>query len=61
MSLAVLLFPVAEGEIMDADKVDRFIHHLQNGGFVKEKEITFPHKQSWFGRLKRENWDGPSL
>lgn len=47
--------------MMNADKVDRFIHHLQNGGFVKEKEITFPHKQSWFGRLKRENWDGPSL
>ncbi|ROW00649.1 hypothetical protein VSDG_03207 [Cytospora chrysosperma] len=39
----------------------RFIQHLQAGGFVKEKEITFPHKQSWFGRLRRENWDGPSM
>ncbi|ROV92176.1 hypothetical protein VMCG_09286 [Cytospora schulzeri] len=39
----------------------RFIQHLQAGGFVKEKEITFPHKQSWFGRLRRENWDGSQL
>ncbi|KUI58299.1 hypothetical protein VP1G_05599 [Cytospora mali] len=40
---------------------ERFIQHLQAGGFVKEKEITFPHKQSWFGRLRRENWDGPRI
>lgn len=45
----------------ETNMVDRFIQHLQTGGFVREKEITFPHKQSWFGRLRRENWDGPAL
>lgn len=45
----------------EADTVARFIQHLQHGGFVGEKEISFPHKQSWFGRLRRENWEGPSL
>ncbi|KAK0649195.1 acyl-CoA N-acyltransferase [Cercophora newfieldiana] len=39
----------------------RFIQHLEFAGFTKEKEISFPHKQAWFGRLRRENWDGPSL
>ncbi|POS69677.1 aerobactin siderophore biosynthesis protein iucB [Diaporthe helianthi] len=38
-----------------------FIQHLQAGGFIKEKEVTFPHKQSWFGQLRRENWEGPTL
>ncbi|KAL2022178.1 hypothetical protein VTK56DRAFT_6007 [Thermocarpiscus australiensis] len=39
----------------------RFIQHLEYAGFTKEKEIAFPHKQAWFGRLRRENWDGPAL
>lgn len=39
----------------------RFIQHLQYAGFSKEKEIAFPHKQAWFGRLRRENWEGPEL
>ncbi|KAL2157276.1 hypothetical protein VTH06DRAFT_6316 [Thermothelomyces fergusii] len=39
----------------------RFIQHLQDAGFTKEKEITFPHKQAWFGRLRRESWEGPAL
>ncbi|KAK4096125.1 hypothetical protein N658DRAFT_501942 [Parathielavia hyrcaniae] len=39
----------------------RFIRHLEDAGFTKEKEITFPHKQAWFGRLRRETWDGPAL
>jgi hypothetical protein len=39
----------------------RFIQHLQYAGFNKEKEIAFPHKQAWFGRLRRECWQGPSL
>ncbi|KAH6845834.1 acyl-CoA N-acyltransferase [Chaetomium sp. MPI-CAGE-AT-0009] len=39
----------------------RFIEHLQYAGFTKEKEITFPHKQAWFGRLRRESWNGPSF
>ncbi|KAL2260852.1 hypothetical protein VTK26DRAFT_5034 [Humicola hyalothermophila] len=39
----------------------RFIQHLECAGFTKEKEIAFPHKQAWFGRLRRENWEGPAL
>lgn len=39
----------------------KFIRHLQDGGFVGETEVTFPHKQAWFGRLRRENWEGPAL
>ncbi|KAK4161738.1 acyl-CoA N-acyltransferase [Cladorrhinum sp. PSN259] len=39
----------------------RFIQHLEYAGFTKEKEITFPHKQAWFGRLRRENWEGPAM
>ncbi|TLS21599.1 uncharacterized protein PpBr36_10119 [Pyricularia pennisetigena] len=39
----------------------RFIQHLQAGGFEKETELSLPHKQAWFGRLRRENWEGPSL
>lgn len=39
----------------------RFIQHLQYAGFSKEKEVSFPHKQAWFGRLRRECWNGPSF
>ncbi|CAK7244678.1 MAG: hypothetical protein STHCBS139747_006222 [Sporothrix thermara] len=40
---------------------ERFIAHLQNAGFNKQREVTFPHKQSWFGRLQRDGWQGPAL
>ncbi|KAK3903794.1 N(6)-hydroxylysine O-acetyltransferase [Staphylotrichum tortipilum] len=43
------------------DNASRFIQHLEHAGFNKEKEIAFPHKQAWFGRLRRECWQGPSL
>lgn len=41
--------------------VRRFIEHLESAGFTKEKEIAFPHKQAWFGRLRRESWEAPAL
>lgn len=44
-----------------ADKIDRFIGHLQNAGFAREKQIVFPHKTSWYMRLRRETFDGPAL
>ncbi len=44
-----------------ADALGRFIQHLEYAGFTKEKEIAFPHKQAWFGRLRRESWEGPAL
>ncbi|KAA8893856.1 acyl-CoA N-acyltransferase [Sphaerosporella brunnea] len=40
---------------------EKFIQYLQKEGFAKEKEITFPHKQSALMRLTREAWDGPSV
>jgi len=41
--------------------VCRFIQYLRDAGFSKEKEITFPDKQSAFMRLRRETFDGPTL
>lgn len=40
---------------------DRFLRHLENGGFSKERQIAFPHKQSWLMRMRREDWEGPAL
>ncbi|KAI9673190.1 MAG: hypothetical protein M1817_003053 [Caeruleum heppii] len=39
----------------------RFIDYLQQAGFYKEKEVTFPHKQSALMRIKREAWEAPAL
>lgn len=50
---AVVLEPRVDNE--------RFISHLNEAGFLKEKEITFPHKQSAFVKLRRENFEAPSL
>ncbi|GAO15160.1 hypothetical protein UVI_02029420 [Ustilaginoidea virens] len=35
--------------------------HLDACGFAKEKQVSFPHKQAWYVRLKRESWNGPAL
>ncbi|ORY64491.1 acyl-CoA N-acyltransferase [Pseudomassariella vexata] len=37
---------------------ERFIQHLQVEGFSKDRQISFPHKQAWLLRLKREVWKG---
>lgn len=39
----------------------RFIEHLQNEGFAKEREISFPHKQAALCRVAREVWQGPKI
>lgn len=39
----------------------RFIQHLQDAGFAKEKQVTFPHKTSWYMRYRRETFEGPAL
>lgn len=44
----------------DADR-DRLINYLQEAGFYKEGEVSFPHKQSAVMRIKREYWDGPAI
>lgn len=50
---AVVLEPRVDNE--------RFISHLNEAGFLKEREITFPHKQSAFVKLRRENFEAPAL
>lgn len=50
---AVVLEPRVDNE--------RFISHLNEAGFLKEREITFPHKQSALVKLRRENFEAPSL
>jgi hypothetical protein len=40
---------------------ERFISTLNEAGYLKEGEITFPHKQSAFVKLRRENFEAPEL
>ncbi|KAH7346896.1 siderophore biosynthesis protein-like protein [Rhexocercosporidium sp. MPI-PUGE-AT-0058] len=40
---------------------ERFISHLNESGFLKEAEVTFPHKQSAFVKLRRENFESPAI
>ncbi|TQV95167.1 siderophore biosynthesis protein [Cordyceps javanica] len=37
------------------------LKHLDESGFGRERQISFPHKQSWYVRLRRETWTGPLL
>jgi len=39
----------------------RFISTLNEVCYLKEGEVTFPHKQSAFVKLKRENFEAPEL
>ena len=39
----------------------RFIGYLQECGFYKEKEVSFPYKQSALMKLSREAWNSPFL
>ncbi|KAJ6786246.1 hypothetical protein PWT90_04918 [Aphanocladium album] len=39
----------------------RILKHLDESGFGRERQISFPHKQSWYVRLRRETWTGPLL
>ncbi|KAF8856723.1 siderophore biosynthesis protein-like protein [Acephala macrosclerotiorum] len=50
---AVVLEPRVDNE--------RFISYLNEAGFLKEGEVTFPHKQSAFVKLRRENFEAPLL
>ncbi|KAG9239511.1 siderophore biosynthesis protein-like protein [Amylocarpus encephaloides] len=50
---AVVLEPRVDNET--------FISHLQSVNFYKEREITFPHKQSAYMKLRRENFESPAL
>jgi len=39
----------------------RFIDYLEEVGFYKEKEISFPHKQAALMKVGREGWEAPEL
>jgi hypothetical protein len=41
--------------------LDRLINHLLDAGFVRRKEVVFPHKTSAYMRFEREAFDGPAL
>ncbi|KAJ5601249.1 hypothetical protein N7510_010783 [Penicillium lagena] len=41
--------------------LDRMISYLQDAGFYKEGEVSFPHKQSAVMKIKREYWEAPLL
>ncbi|KAJ5893821.1 hypothetical protein N7495_005512 [Penicillium taxi] len=39
----------------------KIIGYLQDVGFYKEGEVSFPHKQSAVMKIKREFWEAPAL
>ncbi|KAJ6024883.1 hypothetical protein N7540_005680 [Penicillium herquei] len=39
----------------------KLIQYLQEAGFYKEGEVTFPHKQSAVMRITRDAWEAPAL
>lgn len=41
--------------------LSRLISYLQEVGFYKEGEVSFPHKQSAVMKIKREYWEAPAL
>ncbi|KAF2449601.1 siderophore biosynthesis protein-like protein [Karstenula rhodostoma CBS 690.94] len=40
---------------------EKLAQYLMDVGFYKEREISFPHKQSNLMKIKRDAWDGPCL
>ncbi|KAL1627604.1 hypothetical protein SLS56_006325 [Neofusicoccum ribis] len=43
---------------VDNEKLRKYLEEV---GFYKEREVSFPHKQSNLMKIKREAWDGPAL
>ena len=39
----------------------RFIAHLQDAGFYKEREIAFSYKQAALMKIQRDAWEAPAL
>ena len=39
----------------------RLLKYAQDVGFYKQREVTFPHKQSNLLKINRESWEGPAL
>ncbi|KAE8146152.1 siderophore biosynthesis protein [Aspergillus avenaceus] len=49
--------------VMLEPRVDntKVLEYLQNAGFYKEGEVTFPHKQSNLMKIKRDHWEAPAI
>ncbi|RDW70600.1 GNAT family N-acetyltransferase [Aspergillus mulundensis] len=49
--------------VMLEPRVDntKIISYLQNAGFYKDGEVTFPHKQSALMKIRRDSWEAPSI
>ncbi|KAL2813201.1 acyl-CoA N-acyltransferase [Aspergillus cavernicola] len=49
--------------VMLEPRVDnkKIINYLQEAGFYKDGEVTFPHKQSALMKIRRDAWESPSL
>jgi hypothetical protein len=43
------------------DTEHRLKKYCEEAGFYKEREISFPHKQSNLMKLRREAWDAPAI
>lgn len=39
----------------------RFVGYLEDVGFFKEREISFPHKQAALMKITRDGWTAPVL
>jgi hypothetical protein len=37
------------------------VNYLQDVGFFKEKEVSFPHKQAALMKIVRDGWHAPEL
>jgi hypothetical protein len=46
---------------MTDDIQHRLKQYCEEAGFFKEREISFPHKQSNLMKLRREAWDAPAI
>ncbi|KAL5052264.1 hypothetical protein BDW71DRAFT_170560 [Aspergillus fruticulosus] len=49
--------------VMLEPRVDntKIISYLENAGFYKDGEVTFPHKQSALMKIRRDSWEAPSI
>jgi hypothetical protein len=41
--------------------VHRLKGYCEEVGFWKEKEVSFPHKQSNLMKIRRDSWEQPAL
>jgi hypothetical protein len=41
--------------------IHRLKSYCEQVGFWKEKEVSFPHKQSNLMKIRRDSWEQPAL